>query len=90
MSRDGLIAGLSIVVGVTQFMIFMIISEALYPNYSVAYNYISDLGVGITASIFNTSIIFLGFTVIFASYFLNRLVRDRLFSITIFLTGIGA
>ncbi|MCX8193054.1 MAG: DUF998 domain-containing protein [Nitrososphaeria archaeon] len=90
MSRDGLIAGLLILTGVTQFMIFMIVSEALYPNYSVAYNYISDLGVGITAPIFNTSIIFLGLTVIISSYFLNRLVRDRVFSITILLTGVGA
>ncbi|MEM0078710.1 MAG: DUF998 domain-containing protein [Nitrososphaerota archaeon] len=90
MSREGLIAGLLITVGVTQFMIFMIVAEALYPNYSVAYNYISDLGVGVTAHIFNTSIIFLGLTVVIASFFINRLFRSRVFTITILLTGVGA
>ncbi len=40
------IAGIALFIGVFEFTMFMIISEALRPTYSVSTNYISDLGVG--------------------------------------------
>ncbi|MEM2910241.1 MAG: DUF998 domain-containing protein [Nitrososphaerota archaeon] len=90
MPRYGLIAGLLILSGITQFMIMMIVSEALYVGYSVSNNYISDLGVGDTAPIFNTSITFLGLTVTAASFFLRRMLNDRVFPATVLLAGMGA
>ncbi|QGA55275.1 DUF998 domain-containing protein [Sulfolobus sp. E5-1-F] len=78
-------SGYLILVGVSQFLLFFIISEILYQNYSVKYNYISDLGVGRTAVIFNTSIIVMGLLVIIASI----LLRAN-YSPIIFLVGIGA
>ena len=66
------ISGLVLFAGVAQFFIFVLIAEAIYPNYSVANNYISDLGVGSTAYIFNTSIILLGIAIIISGIFLEK------------------
>lgn len=90
MRNYGLLAGLLIISGVTQFTILMIVSEALYPNYSVAYNYISDLGVGLTAPIFNSSITLLGIFVIISSWLLYKVFKSKVLSILLFLTGFGA
>jgi hypothetical membrane protein len=90
MARYGLISGLLIILGVIQFTILMVVCEALYPNYSVAYNYISDLGVGLTAPIFNSSIILLGILVIISSWLLYQVFKSRVLSIVLFLTGFGA
>ncbi len=90
MRSRGLLAGLLIISGVTQFTILMIVSEALYPNYSVAYNYISDLGVGLTAPIFNSSIILLGILVIISSWLLYKIFKSKVLSTVLFLTGFGA
>lgn len=90
MSRYGLLSGLLIILGVTQFMMSMIVCEAIYPNYSVAYNYISDLGVGLTAPIFNSSIIFLGIVVIISSILLYPVYKSKLLSTLLFLAGFGA
>lgn len=90
MLKHNIVAGLLILFGITQFMIMMIVSEALYPSYSVANNYISDLGVGVTANIFNTSIIILGLSTILASIFIRYVIKDRVFPTTILLAGIGA
>jgi len=79
------VSGYLILVGVSQFLLFFIISEILYPNYSVKYNYISDLGVGKTAIIFNTSIVIMGILVIIASI----LLRAN-YSPLVFLVGLGA
>lgn len=43
---NGKVAGAFIFVAITQFILGVIVSEALYPGYSIANNYISDLGVG--------------------------------------------
>jgi hypothetical membrane protein len=90
MARYGLISGLLIILGVIQFTILMVVCEALYPNYSVAYNYISDLGAGLTAPIFNSSIILLGIVVVISSRLLYQVFKSRLLSIVLFLTGFGA
>jgi len=90
MTRYSLISGLLITLGVIQFAILMVVCEALYPNYSVAYNYISDLGVGLTAPIFNSSIILLGILVITSSWLLYQVFKSRLLSIVLFLTGFGS
>jgi len=97
-------AGILIFIGVAQFAIFLMISEALFPNYSISNNYISDLGaicnrlpasknscvfIQPSSMIFNSSIIILGILLILSSYyFLNSRV-NRTISIMIILSGIG-
>jgi hypothetical membrane protein len=78
-SRNGKIAGTLLVVGGIQFVIALVIAEALYPGYSIADNYISDLGVWGNASalVFNASIIFLGITSLIASFFIKRYFQLR-------------
>jgi hypothetical membrane protein len=68
----------------------MIIAESIYPNYSVSGNYISDLGVGSTGPLFDTSISILGLAVIAASFFLYKGFGSKVFSILTFLSGLGA
>jgi hypothetical membrane protein len=88
MNKDFRTAGMLILVGITQFLLLMKIAEFIYPNYSVSSNYISDLGVGSTAYIFNTSIIILGLLGMTAAYLLLR--WDKTFSILLFISSLGA
>jgi len=71
----------------------MLIAECLYPNYSVAKDYISELGAlsAVTAPIFNTSIIVLGLTAILAAYLLRRgsVITNKVFLNFLALCGIG-
>ncbi len=82
------IAGIAFFIGVVQFILFMLLAEILYPEYSVSGNYISDLGVGSTAYIFNISIVILGLLIIVAGYFIRRFSRPLL--VVLILAGIGA
>jgi hypothetical membrane protein len=54
------VAGVFFLVASAQFLVALVVAEALYPGYSVADNYISDLGVGPSAGVFNTSAILFG------------------------------
>lgn len=84
------IAGLLIFVASAQFILALKIAEALYPNYSVSSNYISDLGVGPCAFIFNFSVFLLGLLTLISTYFLwiEKETKDFLFCLV--LAGIGA
>jgi hypothetical membrane protein len=84
------VAGTILFVGAAQFIVLMIIAETLYPNYSTSNNYISDLGVGPSALIFNSSIILLGFMTVAGTYFIYRVFRSRLLLVLLTLAGIGA
>ncbi len=84
------IAGVLFLVASSQFVIFMVISEALYNGYSVATNYISDLGVGPSSTVFNSSIIVLGLLVIAGAYFLYHGFHDGLLTMLLALTAVGA
>ncbi|OWP56028.1 MAG: hypothetical protein B2I17_08620 [Thermoplasmatales archaeon B_DKE] len=82
------VAGIAFFIGIVQFFLFMLLAELVYPDYSVSGNYISDLGVGGTAYIFNTSIVVLGLLIIVTGYFIRKLSRPLL--IILILAGIGA
>jgi hypothetical membrane protein len=73
MHRNCSLAGVLFLVGSIQYIVVQLVCEAVYPNYSVSANFISDLGVWgqPTAAAFNASIVLLGVTV-FASAFLLR------------------
>ncbi len=87
--NDRNIAGLFISIGVAQFFLLLLLSEILYPGYSVHSNYISDLGVGSTAPIFNTSIIIFGLLLLAAAHFLRKGTKDSLVSILMAIVGIA-
>lgn len=84
------LAGLLSFVGASQFLIIMLICEAIYPGYSISKNMISDLGVGSTAGLFNSSIILLGLLIILSAISFHSFHKNKIFTILMILTGTGA
>ncbi len=84
------LAGLLIFVGTGQFLTAMMIGAAIRPSYSIATNTISDLGVGSSALLFNSSIIILGILIIISALLLRTGLRSTVFAMLLVLTGIGA
>jgi hypothetical membrane protein len=87
---NGKTAGIFFFIASTQFIIGLIVAEALYPGFSVYGNYISDLGVGPSSMIFNSSIFLLGLLSVVGAYFLPRTPNFRTPTLIIVLMGIGA
>lgn len=82
-------AGALIVIGSAWFLMGIIVAEALYPGYHVT-QMISDLGVGSTATIFNSAIFGFGLLLIAAAYLLYKAGIKLLFVIPLTLTGLAA
>ncbi|MFZ0011058.1 MAG: DUF998 domain-containing protein [Halobacteriota archaeon] len=78
--------GALLFVGAAQFILVIAITEALYPGYSVATNFLSDLGVGQTALLFNASVAALGVCVFIGSL-IGRRTLGRGLTITLAITG---
>lgn len=76
-------------VGGVQFLLVVTIAEALYPGYSISENWISDLGVGTTAILFNSSVFLLGSFMVVGAYYFRRTCGSRFF-ILLIITGVGA
>ena len=86
---SGKVAGALILIAVTQFVLGVIVSEALYPGYSVSDNYISDLGVGPSSMIFNSSVFLMGLLLIIGAYFLQRAFDFTMLTVLLALTAVG-
>ncbi len=86
--RNLKVAGLILFLGVAQFILLMLLAEFLYPHYSVSSNFISDLGVGKTAIIFNSSIILFGVFLACTGALLRRF--SPVLFIVLLLAGVGA
>ena len=84
------IAGTLFFVAASQFILALIVAEALYPDYSISVNYISDLGVGPSWAVFNFSVFLMGTLMLVGVYFLQRAVRFRVLTVLLILTAIGA
>ena len=84
------IAGVLFFIAAAQFIFGIIFAEALYPGYSISNNYISDLGIGPSANIFNVSVFLLGFFMIIGTYFLQRSFNIKILTLLFSLTAIGA
>ncbi len=83
-------AGLLFLVAVTQFVLCLIIAEALYPGYSVSANYISDLGVGPSALFFNTSVFTLGLLLLAGTYLQRHTPNLKTLNMLLLLMAAGA
>jgi hypothetical membrane protein len=86
----GKVAGVLFFIAVTQFVLGIIIAEALYPGYSVSENYISDLGIGPSSIIFNSSIFILGLLLLIGTYFLWQISIFKSVKMLLFLMAIGS
>lgn len=87
---DGRVAGALFFVAASQFVLGLVIAEALYPGYSISENYISDLGVGPSAMYFNSSIFLTGLLLIIGAYFLQRALDYKVLTVLVVLTAIGS
>lgn len=65
-------AGALFLVAASQLVLGLVVAEALYPGYSVSTNYISDLGVGPSSAVFNTSVFLLGAMILAGVFFLRK------------------
>jgi hypothetical membrane protein len=86
----GTMAGTLFFIAATQFILCLIIAEALYPGYSVSSNYISDLGVGPSAIVFNLSVFLLGLLILAGTYLQRRSPNFKTLNILLLLMAIGA
>lgn len=84
------VAGMIFFIAATQFVLGLSISEALYPGYSLSANYISDLGIGPSALIFNSSVFLLGLLLLIGTYFLRDLSNFKTVNILLLLMAVGA
>ncbi len=88
-SRERL-AGALFFTAVTQFILCLAIAEALYPGYSLSDQYISDLGTGPSAIVFNSSIFILGMLLVIGTYLLRHSPELKTVNILLFLMAIAA
>jgi len=84
------VAGMLFFIAATQFVLGFTISEALYPGYSVSDNYISDLGIGPSSIIFNSSVFLLGLLLLIGTYFLRHISDFKTVNMLLLLMAIGA
>ena len=87
---NGKVAGTLFFVASAQFILGLIVAEALYPGYSISTNYISDLGVGPSSMVFNTSIFLLGLLSLIGTYFLYRAYNLKVITILLTITALAA
>jgi hypothetical membrane protein len=85
----GKVAGALFFIAATQFVLGFSIAEALYPGYSVSDNYISDLGVGPSSIIFNSSAFLLGLLSLIGTYFLRHISSLRTVNMLLLPATIG-
>ncbi len=84
------VAGVIFFVAVTQFILCLMVAEALYPGYSLSGNYVSDLGVGPSSIVFNSSVFLLGLLLAVGTYFLRNISDLKAVNRLLFLMAIGA
>jgi hypothetical membrane protein len=69
---DEVKAGLLLVFGSIQWFFIVLISEGLYPGYVSSLHYVSTLGTGLTANLYNSSTFLLGVCLAAASFLMRR------------------
>ncbi len=84
------VAGALFFVAVTQFILGLAIAEALYPGYSLSGNYVSDLGIGSSSIVFNSSVFLLGLLLVIGTYFLRHISDLKTVNMRLFLMAVGA
>jgi hypothetical membrane protein len=88
------VVGLLFVVAVVQYILAVVISEAVYSGYSAGQQMLSELGdwslAGNNAAIFNGSALLWGILLIAGAYFIQQVFKNRLFSSLLAISGVGA
>lgn len=77
-------------IGGVQWFMGLLAAETWFPGYSSRIDYVSDLGIGPTALLYNASVFLLGAFIVVGSYFLYETGEARTLSFLITLAGVGA
>lgn len=87
---DRLMAGILLFVGPIQWFLVIVLSEGLAPGYNGSIQYVSDLGVGLTAIVYNTSLVLFGVAIVVSAYLLYRALESKVLSLLLGAVGVGA
>lgn len=83
------LAGLLLVIAGVQFLLAMLVAEGMRPEYSISANAISDLGVGSTALLFNTSVAVLGILILLAVGLYHAVHKKLWITVPYFIAAVG-
>ena len=86
----GKAAGLVFLIAATQFALGLVVAEALYPGYSVSDNYVTDLVVGPSSMVFNSSVFLLVVLLLIGVSFLRHTNDFKILNILLAIVGAGA
>jgi len=75
--------------GIIQWIIVIILAEGIQPNYISSIHYISSLGTGKTAFLYNTSTIILGLTTSLSSLLIRGFYKSRVFFVLFLIAGLA-
>lgn len=84
------LSGSFFLLGGVQWFLGMLAAESWYDGYSSRIDYVSDLGTGPTAFIYNLSVFVLGAFIVLGTFFLYKANRGRVLPILLTICGIGA
>jgi hypothetical membrane protein len=84
------LSGSLFLIGGVQWFLGILAAESWYDGYSSRIDYVSDLGIGPTALIYNLSVFLLGVFMVIGAFFLHKSSKKRLLPVLITISGIGA
>lgn len=84
------LSGYLFFIGGIQWFLGLLAAESWYAGYSSRIDYVSDLGTGPTAILYNGSVFLLGAFIVMGSYYLHSTGEARTLSLLLTLSGIGA
>ncbi|MFW9966989.1 MAG: DUF998 domain-containing protein [Candidatus Thorarchaeota archaeon] len=84
------LSGYLFLIGGIQWFFGLLAAESWYPGYSSRIDYVSDLGIGPTALLYNASVFLLGAFTVMGSHYLYKTDEARTLSFLLTLAGIGA
>ncbi len=84
------LSGSFFLIGGIQWFLGILAAESWYDGYSSRIDYVSDLGIGPTAMIYNLSVFILGAFLVSGAYFLYRSTERKLLPALLVISGIGA
>ena len=84
------LAGAFFLIGGVQWFLGMLAAESWYDGYSSRIDYVSDLGTGPTALIYNVSVFLMGAFIVAGTFFLYKSTERKLLPVLLTLSGIGA
>ncbi|MFX1580048.1 MAG: DUF998 domain-containing protein [Promethearchaeota archaeon] len=84
------VSGSLFLVGGVQWFLGILAAESWYDGYSSRIDYVSELGIGPTALIYNLSVFLLGVFMVVGAFFLYKSSEKRLLPSLLTISGIGA